>query len=35
MDENFKEILIFEDTDDEEFENMRIIVEAVISGAFE
>lgn len=35
MDENFKEILIFEDTDDEEYENMRIIVEAVISGAFE
>ena len=35
MDENFKEILIFEDTDDEEFENMRIIVEVVISGAFE
>ncbi len=24
MDENFKEILIFEDTDDEEFENLRI-----------
>ena len=35
MDENFKEILIFEDMDDEEYENMRVIVGAVISGAFE